>query len=79
MEGLGHCGACHTPRSITLQEKALSDREGTLFLSGGGAIDGWIAPSLCNEHADGLATWSNQELVQFLRTGGTERTSRSAQ
>jgi mono/diheme cytochrome c family protein len=75
VEGLGHCGACHTPRSITLQEKALTDREGALFLSGGGSIDGWIAPSLRNEHADGLATWSNQDIVQFLRTGRTERTA----
>ncbi|MDW3283589.1 cytochrome c, partial [Escherichia coli] len=21
VEGLGHCGACHTPRSLTMQEK----------------------------------------------------------
>lgn len=75
VEGLGHCGACHTPRAITLQEKALTDREGNAFLSGGGAIDGWIAPSLRNEHADGLGSWSEQEIVEFLRTGRTERTA----
>jgi mono/diheme cytochrome c family protein len=22
VEGLGHCGACHTPRALTMQEKA---------------------------------------------------------
>ena len=25
VEGLGHCGACHTPRSLTMQEKALNN------------------------------------------------------
>ncbi len=24
VEGLGHCGACHTPRSLTMQEKRLA-------------------------------------------------------
>ncbi|MBO1997241.1 cytochrome c [Klebsiella pneumoniae] len=28
VEGTGHCGACHTPRSLTMQEKALSESEG---------------------------------------------------
>ncbi len=22
VEGLGHCGACHTPRALTMQEKS---------------------------------------------------------
>ena len=49
----GHCGACHTPRSFTLQEKALSSSDGTVYLSGGGAVDGWIPPSLRDEHGGG--------------------------
>ncbi|OWY28147.1 cytochrome c [Herbaspirillum robiniae] len=69
VEGLGHCGSCHTPRSVTMQEKALSDDDGKLFLSGGQVIDGWAVPSLRNEHGGGLAGWSQAELVEFLRTG----------
>ena len=46
VEGLGHCGACHTPRSLTMQEKALSESEGDDYLAGSNApIDGWAASS----------------------------------
>ncbi|WDZ94107.1 cytochrome c [Herbaspirillum sp. WKF16] len=69
VEGLGHCGSCHTPRSLTMQEKALSDDDSKLFLSGGQVIDGWTVPSLRNEHGGGLAGWSQADLVEFLRTG----------
>ncbi|MCY0386836.1 cytochrome c [Robbsia sp. Bb-Pol-6] len=72
VEGLGHCGSCHTPRSATMQEKAPSDDASRLFLSGGGAIDGWTAPSLRNESGGGLAGWSDDAIVDFLRTGRNE-------
>ncbi|WP_375542638.1 c-type cytochrome, partial [Paraburkholderia sp. CNPSo 3272] len=39
VQGLGHCGACHTPRARTMQELALTDLEGDDFLAGGGPID----------------------------------------
>jgi mono/diheme cytochrome c family protein len=74
----GHCGACHTPRSFTLQEKALTSSEGTVYLSGGGAIDGWIAPSLRNEHGGGLARWSESDVVQLLRTARNRTAGASA-
>lgn len=44
VEGPGHCGACHTPRGIALQEKAFSHTDDA-FLSSA-MIDGWYAPSL---------------------------------
>lgn len=31
VEGLGHCAACHTPRALTMQEKALSAADGSAF------------------------------------------------
>src|ERR1700748_392732 len=34
VQGLGHCGSCHTPRGIALQEKAL-DESGRAVLAGG--------------------------------------------
>ena len=73
VEGLGHCGACHTPRAITMQEKALSASESPLFLSGSAPLEGWIAKNLRGDHKDGLGSWSEDDLVQFLRTGRSDR------
>ena len=75
VEGLGHCGACHTARGVGLQEKALSGNDGTAYLAGGGAIDGWIAPSLRNEHGGGLADWSVADITTFLKTGRNTHTA----
>ncbi|HIB5931783.1 c-type cytochrome, partial [Klebsiella pneumoniae] len=72
--GLGHCGACHTPRSLTMQEKALSESEGDDYLAGSNApIDGWVASSLRGENRDGLGTWSEAELAEFLKTGRNDK------
>lgn len=76
VEGLGHCGACHTPRSITMQEKALNNDEGNDFLSGSNApIDGWTASNLRGDGRDGLGRWSEDDLVQFLRMGRNDHTA----
>ena len=56
VEGPGHCGACHTPRGLAYQEKALSMADGDAFLIGA-VIDGWRAKSLRGE-AQGLQSWS---------------------
>nr|WP_244108581.1 cytochrome c [Burkholderia gladioli] len=69
VQGLGHCGACHTPRAPTMQERALGDADGSDFLAGGAAIDGWVPTSLRGEPRTGLGTWSEQEIVRFLKTG----------
>jgi mono/diheme cytochrome c family protein len=68
VEGLGHCSACHTPRGVALQEKAMSAADGTDFLSGG-MVDGWLAGNLRGDSADGLGSWSKADLVAFLKTG----------
>ncbi len=76
VEGLGHCGACHTPRNIAMQEKALNNDDGSDFLSGSAApIDGYIASNLRGDNADGLGRWSENDLVQFLRTGRNDHTA----
>jgi mono/diheme cytochrome c family protein len=67
VQGLGHCGSCHTPRALTLQEKAL-DESGAEFLSGGPVIDGWLAVNLRGNSADGLGQWSNEDIVATLRS-----------
>ncbi|SEU16559.1 cytochrome c [Variovorax sp. OV084] len=67
VQGLGHCGSCHTPRGVAFQEKAL-DEGGSTFLSGA-LIEGWFASNLTGEHNVGLGRWSGPELVSFLKTG----------
>jgi mono/diheme cytochrome c family protein len=75
VEGLGHCGACHTPRALTMQEKALNAQDGSAFLSGSAPLEGWIAKSLRGDHKDGLGSWSEEQLVQFLKTGRSDRSA----
>lgn len=75
VEGLGHCGACHTPRALTMQEKSLSASDGSTFLSGSAPLEGWIAKSLRGDHKDGLGSWSEEQLVQFLKTGRSDRSA----
>ncbi|MDF5890217.1 cytochrome c [Pseudomonas syringae pv. syringae] len=75
VEGLGHCGACHTPRAITMQEKALNASESPAFLSGSAPLEGWIAKNLRGDHKDGLGSWSETDLMQFLKTGRNDHTA----
>ncbi|WP_442965510.1 cytochrome c [Ralstonia sp. A12] len=67
VQGLGHCGTCHTPRGIGLQEKALDERSST-YLSGA-VLDGWFASNLTGNPTTGLGKWSDQDIVDFLKTG----------
>ena len=75
VEGLGHCGACHTPRALTMQEQALSASENSAFLSGSAPLEGWIAKNLRGDHKDGLGSWTEVQLVQFLKTGRSDRSA----
>ena len=49
VQGLGHCGACHTPRGFAWQEKALDDSSPT-YLSGA-LLDAWYAPDPARRHS----------------------------
>jgi sulfur oxidation c-type cytochrome SoxX len=73
VEGAGHCGACHTPRGFAFQEKVLNDGPGGDFLSGS-ELEGWYAKSLRHEDT-GLASWSQQEIADFLKTGRNVHTA----
>jgi mono/diheme cytochrome c family protein len=67
VQGLGHCGACHTARGFAWQEKALDD-SGSDFLSGA-ELDAWYAPDLRGDPRTGLGSWSKDDIVQFLKHG----------
>ena len=75
VEGLGHCGSCHTPRALTLQEKALSNQNDALFLSGGAPIEGWVPKDLRGSRVTGLGRWQEQDIVEFLKTGRNDHTA----
>ncbi|WP_410014509.1 c-type cytochrome [Sodalis sp. C49] len=70
VQGLEHCGTCHTPRGIAFQEKAL-DQSDDAYLTGG-TLEGWHAPNLTGTGKDGLGRWSADELAMFLKTGHTD-------
>lgn len=62
VQGLGHCGTCHTPRSVTLVEQGLDETSET-FLSGA-QLGGWYAPNLRT-----LRENDDQELFRLLKEG----------
>jgi alcohol dehydrogenase (quinone), cytochrome c subunit len=72
VDGLGHCGECHTPRALTMQVKARSATDGGDYLSGA-VIEGYFAPSLRSGGKGTLADWSADDLAEFLRTGTNAR------
>ncbi|SAK54616.1 cytochrome c, class I [Caballeronia calidae] len=62
VEGLGHCGECHTPRN---RLGGLKDVE---QLSGA-TVAGWHAGNLTPERGAGIGAWRDDELLRFLSTG----------
>lgn len=66
VNGLGHCGACHTPRNALGAEQG-----GSAFLSGA-MIDGWEAPALTHLSKSAVP-WDADELYRYLRQGHTQR------
>lgn len=68
---LGHCSACHTPRNALMAER------GGQALAGG-AVGPWYAPNITSDPVSGIGAWSEQELVQYLRTGRVEGKAQAA-
>jgi mono/diheme cytochrome c family protein len=65
VEGLGHCGACHSPRNVF---GAVKDSEGYH----GSQLQDWWVPALTSDRHEGIGSWSEDEIVTFLRTGRTD-------
>ncbi|MCA7933731.1 cytochrome c [Burkholderia cepacia] len=68
VQGLAHCGACHTPHGPMGQEKALDARGTDLYLSGY-TLAGWHAPDLRPGGGNGAGERTRDSIVQLLRTG----------
>jgi mono/diheme cytochrome c family protein len=61
VEGLGHCGSCHTPRNALGGEKKGSNYAG-------GVAEGWNAPPL-NATLVSAHQWTVDQLAEYLSTG----------
>ncbi len=59
---LGHCGACHTPRTWLGGEDNANALQGNL-------VQGWFAPDITNNNVHGLGKWTDDDIVAYLKTG----------
>ena len=62
VEGLGHCGDCHTPRNLL---QGLDNRRKFT----GAVADGWRAYNITSDRGAGIGGWSTAELTKYLSTG----------
>ncbi|WP_456618124.1 MULTISPECIES: c-type cytochrome [unclassified Bradyrhizobium] len=60
--GLGHCGACHTPKNYFG-----ADREAQAL--SGSEVGGWFAPRLDGAARSGLKSWSAEDITEYLQSG----------
>jgi len=62
VDGLGHCGACHTAKNLLGGDKTSRYLQGAL-------LAGWYAPGLSGDARTGLGGWSAQDIIDYLKTG----------
>jgi mono/diheme cytochrome c family protein len=62
VNGLGHCGACHTPKNALGADKPKLELHGA-------TLDNWVAPDLTRNDRRGLGAWSIDDVTEYLRTG----------
>ncbi len=62
VNGLGHCAACHTPKTLLFGDQ--TDKP-----LAGGVVDNWFANNLAGGQIDGLGQWRHADITQFLATG----------
>jgi len=68
VEGLGHCGMCHTAINALGGSSESQAFEGGLI-----PMQNWYAPSLTSNKEAGLGEWSIQEITDYLRVGVSSR------
>jgi mono/diheme cytochrome c family protein len=62
VNGLGHCGACHSPKNLMGGDKNGQPLAGAL-------LEGWYATPLDNDVRTGLGAWHVEDIVAYLKTG----------
>jgi mono/diheme cytochrome c family protein len=68
VQGLGHCGMCHTAINALGGSSESRAFEGGLI-----PMQNWYAPSLTSNKEGGLGDWSIEEISDLLRTGVSKR------
>ena len=73
VEGLAHCGGCHTPRNLAGAEISSDAMAGARLAElGEGRVQVWYASDLRSDLHGGLRDWSTDEIVRLLKTGRTD-------
>ena len=62
VDALGHCGMCHTPKTI------MGADDDSAYLQGG-RVEGWYAPNITADPGKGIGGWSTDDIVTYLKTG----------
>jgi mono/diheme cytochrome c family protein len=70
--GLGHCGACHTPKNLLGAPKTRQEFEGGRFAN-------LFAPDITSNLRSGIGGWSRPTLIDFLRSGRSTHSDASAE
>lgn len=70
VQGLGHCGECHSPRNVLGAVKAARPLSGALIPG-----QGWYAPNLDTGPGGDLQGWRKRDIIDLLRSGRSERGS----
>jgi mono/diheme cytochrome c family protein len=68
VEGLGHCGMCHTAINALGGSSQSQAFEGGLI-----PMQNWYAPSLTSNKEAGLGEWTIEEITDYLRKGVSSR------
>jgi mono/diheme cytochrome c family protein len=67
VEGAGHCGTCHTPKTLLGGDK-------TDVPLAGAVLQGWYAPDITTDPHKGIGGWSKDEIVEYLKSGANSWT-----
>jgi mono/diheme cytochrome c family protein len=70
VEGLAHCGLCHTPKNAAGGDEASQRFKGY-------ALQGWFAPDITNDRRRGIGAWSVEDVATYLKTGHNRFTAAS--
>jgi mono/diheme cytochrome c family protein len=70
VQGLAHCGACHTARNALGGVRDVMDLSGGLI-----PMQNWYAPSLASASEAGVADWPLEQIEQLLATGTSPRST----
>jgi mono/diheme cytochrome c family protein len=65
VDALGHCGTCHTAKTVLGADK------GSAYLEGG-VLQGRFAPNITANPRKGIGRWSPEQIVAYLKTGAND-------